>query len=73
MRTGSVLTAVLCIFTALDLFISSAAVSRQTERRNGIPPANRFDRFMDETFTDEVLKVIYPNMIYVDTLKEHME
>ena len=72
-KTGSVLTAVLCIFMALDLFISSAAVSRQTERRNGIPPANRFDRFMDETFTDEVLKVIYPNMIYVDTLKEHME
>ena len=64
-KAGTLLTVFLCLFMTYNLFISSAAVYRQTERREGKPAENAFDAYLDERFDDDFLKIIYPNMRYV--------
>ncbi len=65
-KTGGILTAVTCVFIVLDMAVSCAAVARQSERRQGIPADSHMDQLMDQIFTDERLKVIYPNMRQVE-------
>lgn len=61
-KVGNALTIALVIFFAYDAFISCAAVARQNERRDGIPPQNTFAQYLDEQFTDDYLEYIYPHM-----------
>lgn len=61
-KVGRPLTWVLTVFMILNMFISSAAVMRWSERLKSIPPATSFDRFLDERYDNERLERIYPNM-----------
>lgn len=65
-KLGGVLTTVVCVLIVIDMAVSSAAVARQTERRHGIPADSRMDVLMDQIFTDDFLKIVYPNMRRVD-------
>lgn len=62
-RIGKPLTWALIVFMTANMAVSAAAIARQTARRSGIPPQNAMERFIDRHYTDELLKIIYPNMI----------
>lgn len=64
-RVGHALTALLAVFMAFNIAISCAAVARQSQRRQGIPPKSTLGSFLDQHYTDEYLKKIYPNMLVV--------
>ncbi len=57
-----ILTTCLLIFIVFDVIISCAAVRRQTERRQGVEPNNSITLFLDQKYTDDYLKKVYPNM-----------
>jgi uncharacterized membrane protein len=61
-KPGIILTWVLLTLMVLNITISALAVGRQTERREGKPATNAISRFLDEKYTDDYLKNIYPNM-----------
>ena len=63
---GYLLTLVLIVFMAVNMFISATAVKRQTDRRQGIVASNSYERFLDRKYPDDVLKRIYANMRVVD-------
>lgn len=65
-NSGIIITWIIIVFMAGNMFLSAAAVKRQTERRLGIDADNKFEFFLDEKFPDEVLKQIYANMRVVD-------
>lgn len=65
-KIGVPLTWVLVVFMIFNMMVSSLAVNRQKERRQGIPASDIVDQIMDQQFPDERLKKIYPNMIVVD-------
>ena len=44
-----------------DITISCMAADRQEARKDGIPPQNNIDVFLDSTYPDEVLDRIYNN------------
>lgn len=62
---GMPLTWILAIFMAFNMGISSLAVWRQVRRHQGIAPQSAVECFLDEHYTDDVLKKVYPNMIIV--------
>ncbi|MGN0559266.1 MAG: hypothetical protein ACI4IS_07465 [Acutalibacteraceae bacterium] len=61
-KIGRLVTWVLVLFMAFDMFISSAAVVRMGERQKDIAPKTSFDRFLDNNLDDDFLTQIYPNM-----------
>lgn len=61
-HSGRIITWVVIVFMAGDLFLSAAAVLRQNERREGIPPSSRFEQFLDDHYPDEFLNQVYVNM-----------
>lgn len=70
---GNALTIALVIFMGYNAFISCAAVARQNERRDGIPPQNKFAVYLDETFPDDYLEYIYPHMQDADSRIENKD
>lgn len=69
-KQGIVISWVLVVFIALDLLISGLAVYRWAERDKGIEPNTRFEIFLDRHYTDEFLKVIYPNLHFQSKLDD---
>ena len=61
-RPGKMIAWILLIFMVFDILISGAAIRRQTNRHLGIPANNPVAVFLDEHYTDEYLKKVYPNM-----------
>lgn len=59
---GNKLTRFFIVIVFLDCIISLLAVTRQTLRRNDIPPLTPIDRIMDAYFTDSDLTKRFPNM-----------
>lgn len=64
-KVGVGLTYLLLTLIIIDMVFSSLAVYRQSQRRQGIPANNIVYEFYDEKLNDDVLKVIYPNMVPV--------
>lgn len=62
-KTGVILSWVLFVFMVFNFLISCCAVRRYVQRNYDIPAKNEFQRFIDNTYTDEYLKKVYPNMI----------
>ncbi len=60
---GKVLTWILVVFMALNTVISAVAVARWTARDEGNPPANAFEQFLDRHYTDDLMTMVYPNMM----------
>lgn len=64
-RIGAILTWILLGFMIFNTTISGLVVERQTERREGIQATTSLDIYLDKHYPDDVLRRIYPNMIYV--------
>lgn len=65
-KWGLPLSRILVAFMIADILLSGMAVARQTERRNGIPANDPVRQFLDQHYTDDFLKRIYPNMMFVE-------
>lgn len=62
---GIFLTWILFVYMIFNMGISSMAVWRQGQRANGIKANSAITEFLDENYTDDFLKVMYPNMVFV--------
>lgn len=62
-KIGTIVTKVLIVFMAIDMFISFSAVIRQNLRRNNIPSFTIIGRLCDKYYTDDFLSKYYPNMV----------
>jgi uncharacterized membrane protein len=69
-KVGNIVTIALVAFMIFDCFISCAAVIRQNQRQEGIPPRTELGVYLDETFPDEYMKFIYPHMSRADSSPE---
>lgn len=65
-KWGKLLTVVLAVFMLFDMSLSALAVSRQAERRTGIPPSSRLEVFLDQQYPDEYLEEAFPSMAVVE-------
>lgn len=61
-KIGKILTWILTGFLIFNIILSALAVYRQKERRDNIPANNKIRVYLDNSYNDEVLKNIYPNM-----------
>ena len=64
--TGKLLTWLLIILMSLDIGVSSLALSRYTSRKNGEHAQTSIDQFLDNTYNDQFIEKIYPNMTMAD-------
>lgn len=65
-KAGKILTWVLLVFMAVNIVVSSAALVRYSERREGVEAATEFGQWMDAHFDDARMKRIYPNALQVE-------
>ncbi|MBR1779347.1 MAG: putative ABC transporter permease [Clostridia bacterium] len=61
MKLGKILTNILVVYLALNILISGLATWRQSKRFEGIPAKNWIDVTLDKYYTDDFLKIFYPN------------
>lgn len=54
------------IFMIYNCFISLVATVRQKDRRNGVEARNRFEVWIDNKYTDDYLKKVYANAVFVE-------
>lgn len=66
MKPGKIITWVLVVFMCANIFVSSLALIRSTERANDIPADSIWQQLMDEHYDDETLQRIYPNALTTD-------
>lgn len=64
-RVGIILTWILFIYMIINMSLSFLAVWRQSQRLLGIEADSAITMFLDENYTDDFLKFMYPNMNYV--------
>lgn len=61
-KIGNVLTISLVVFMLFDAVISVSAIVRNSERKEGKPPATEFGVYLDQQFPDDYMEFIYPHM-----------
>ena len=64
-KVGIILTWVLFIYMAINMTLSALAVWRQAQRADGIESNSAITTFLDKNYTDDFLKVMYPNMVVI--------
>lgn len=69
-KSGYVITIILTVFMIFNVFMSSMAQFRADQRANHIPASNALERYLDEEFDDETLKIIYPHMQKAKSTKQ---
>ncbi len=52
----------IAVVLTLDLLISGIAVGRWSQRQQDIPPANKFEQFIDDHYNDAYMRDVYPHM-----------
>ena len=62
-KLGKILTLVLVAFMTCNVIVSCMALTRSTERANGVPAEAGWQKVMDERFDDERMEKIYPNAL----------
>ena len=65
-RLGKGLTWALLAFMIFNTVMSGLIVMRWANRREGVPAANGFERYLDIHYPDERMQKIYANMIFPD-------
>ena len=50
------------VFMALNLAISAAAIFRWRERAEAIPPSNKWEMYLDDTYPDSLMEHVYCDM-----------
>lgn len=69
-QAGAVLSWVVLIFFAVNLFMSAIAVTRWNDRTSGIPAEHPVAHYLDRNYHDERMEGVYPEMIRLDTEQE---
>ena len=62
LKVGRVLCTIMVIFMTVNVALSGLALSRYTERRENIPPANILQETIDDWFPDAYIEKVYPKM-----------
>lgn len=62
-KIGKILTWFVIIFMCCNIVVSSLALIRSTQRSQGVPAEQKWQKVLDERFDDERLERIYPNAI----------
>ena len=62
-KTGTILTWIMMLFMICNIVVSCMALTRSTERANGIPAEAGWQKVIDERFCDERMEKIYPNAL----------
>lgn len=52
------------VFMAANLIVSAAAVMRWSKRIAQEPAANRVEQFLDDTYDNDTMRRLYPNMVF---------
>ena len=65
MKAGKIVTWVMVVFLSCDMLVSSMALVRSDQRKNGVEASAKWQIIMDQVYDDERLKPIYPNAIDV--------
>ena len=65
-RAGSIITTFLIVFMLINAFMSVSATYRWTQRTEGVPASNSFDRYLDKHFDDDKMIFLFPHMKDVD-------
>lgn len=65
-KVGVPLTWVLLVFLTVNMAISGMAVARWTDRVHGVPAQNAVDVLLDETYPNDRMSRVYPNMMVVE-------
>ncbi len=63
MKPGKMLSWLFVVFMIVNMAISGLALTRYTDRNNGIAASNAMEAFLDERFDDTRMERIYPNAI----------
>ncbi len=63
---GKIITWVLVAFMVCNALISGMAMLRYTERKDGIAADNAVEVFLDNTYQDELIEKVWPNMIITE-------
>lgn len=50
------------IFMAFNLFVSASAIFRWKERRQDLPPSNKWEAYLDDTYPDSRMEYVYCDM-----------
>ncbi len=61
-KLGSTLTVIFSVFLIIDSVCSIAAVYRQTQRQEGIPPKTVIGETIDYCFNDDYMNFVFPHM-----------
>jgi len=65
-RQGLFFSWILIFILTVNLFLSSTAVYRWSERQGGTAPSNIYEEFLDKQYPNETLEEIYPNMVFLE-------
>lgn len=65
-KAGSIITTFLIVFMLINTFMSVSATYRWTQRTEGVPASNSFDRYLDKHFDDDKMNFLFPHMKDVD-------
>ena len=60
---GKIITWILIAFMICNALLSAMAVIRYTQRQDGIEANNVIESFLDETYEDELIEKVWPNMM----------
>jgi len=60
-KSGTVITWLLIVFMIVNMFASTSALYRYSQRNVGISAGNTYEALIDEQFPDEKMNSIYPN------------
>ncbi len=63
---GYVVTWGLIVFMFVNLLVSAAAVKRWQQRADSVPAQNRVERALDQSFGDERMEKLFPNMQFTE-------
>lgn len=58
---GKKIAYILIAFLILDALLTGIALERSREKNKGIPPSNKFEEVLDETFNKEYLQNMFNN------------
>ena len=62
-KAGKFITWIMVVFMISNILVSCMALTRSTERANGVPATYGWQEIMDKHFDDERMELIYPNAL----------
>lgn len=60
-KKGVIMTWCFLIFMTFNILMSGLALSRYSQRQNGLKAQNSVERYIDQQFPDQRMEMIYPN------------